>query len=702
MKRTLANGQVVDRYWMLYSPSQNSIFCFVCRLFGSHDTTNVFVTIGLSNFHNITRDIQQHESSKNHSLNELAYKGRCRESKVHTIDDSILNQSEIEREYWKSILKRIVVVIKFLGSRGLPFRGADQTCGSIRNGNFLGILDLLSKFDPLLASHIAKYGNKGRGIFYLSSYVAEFSLSPFELTFTLGRASYLSDTICDEFINLIGTKVLNAILTEIREAKYFSISVDSTPDVSHSDQLVFCVRYVKNGTPIERFLQFVHINQHKAEYLTNTVVNFMSKNSINLADCRGQSYDNASNMAGKYSGLQQRILELNKFAVFLPCASHSLNLVGAAAVSTNHAAVSFFSFLESIYSFFVVSSSRWDLLQNALESDQLVLKRSTGTRWSAKVNSVNALNGNIKTVKGVLLQLINDDNLQTDAINKVKAAGLLGELCNFENILMLKIWYAILVKFEMVNKTLQKSDLDLSVAVKLYKSLICHCENLITQFDDFFYEAKSMFVELDAEQHTLKSRSTITLDNMDEKKNSLETTIFTPVIETLISHLKIRMDCYVQADEKFSFLTKLDQLDSNQISTACQTIASFYTDDIDEKELISECLMAKNYFFTDSTTFVSHRSLYSRIIEDDVQTVFPNIEIILRIFLSLFVTNVPDERAFSKLKLIKNILRNSLTDEKLNLLSLMSIEHEILDSLDLDEIIEEFVLLKNRRKIKSD
>lgn len=247
---------------MLYSPSENSIYCFVCRLFGSHKTNSVFVTIGFSNFHNINRDIKLHENSQNHNLNELTYKTRLKESRTHTIDANILNQSENEREYWKSILKRIVAVIKFLGSRGLAFRGTDQKCGSIRNGNLLGILDLLSEFDPLLAAHIAKYGNKGKGIttieHILNSYVAELSLSAFELTFTLGRASYLSDTICDEFINLIGSKVLNAILNEIRKAKYFSISVDSTPDVSHCDQLVFCVRYVKNGAPVERFLQFIH------------------------------------------------------------------------------------------------------------------------------------------------------------------------------------------------------------------------------------------------------------------------------------------------------------------------------------------------------------------------------------------------------------------------------------------------------------
>lgn len=80
---------------------------------------------------------------QNHILNELAYKTRSNETITLTLDTSVLNQVANEREYWKSVLNRIVAVIKLLG--GLPFRGADQTCGSIRNGNFLGILlDLLT------------------------------------------------------------------------------------------------------------------------------------------------------------------------------------------------------------------------------------------------------------------------------------------------------------------------------------------------------------------------------------------------------------------------------------------------------------------------------------------------------------------------------------------------------------------------------
>lgn len=150
-------------------------------------------------------------------------------------------------------------------------------------------------------------------------------------------------------------------------------------------------------------------------------------------------------------------------------------------------------------------------------------------------------------------------------------------------------------------------------------------------------------------------------------------------------------------DSKFSFLIQLKELDLSDISTACQNIAAFYENDVEEKESIPECEIAKQYFFVDPSTTCSHASMYSQIMKDELQTIFPNIAIILRIFLCLFVTNIPDERSFSKLKYIKDSLRNRMNEEKLNAFALMSIENEILESIDLDNVIDEFVLLKNRK-----
>ncbi len=55
----------------------------------------------------------------------------------------------------------MVVVIKALASRGLPFRGRNEIFGSINNGNYMLMLETISVFDPFLADHIRKFGNPG-------------------------------------------------------------------------------------------------------------------------------------------------------------------------------------------------------------------------------------------------------------------------------------------------------------------------------------------------------------------------------------------------------------------------------------------------------------------------------------------------------------------------------------------------------------
>lgn len=241
--------------------------------------------------------------------------------------------------------------MKFLGSRGLAFRGSNQRFDSNQNGNYLGILEL-SEYDPLLKNHIAQFGNKGSG-----------------------HASYLSANICNEFILLVASRIEQKIIDEIRDAKYYSLSVDSTPNVSHTDQLDFCVRYVENGAPVEHFLSFIPIEEHTAESLSDVVIKFLKDKIIDIMDGRGQSYDNAYHMSGNYNGLKEKIMGINKCAIFVPCAAHSFNLVGKNAIEKDVKATAFFDLLESLYSFFVYSTYRWDKLKSAFLflNDQLVL-----------------------------------------------------------------------------------------------------------------------------------------------------------------------------------------------------------------------------------------------------------------------------------------------------------------------------------------
>ena len=205
------------------------------------------------------------------------------------VNHSFLMQIDKEEVYRRAVLKRVVAVVKFLCERGLSLREGNKAFGSPQNGNFEGLLELLEQFDDFLADHIRRFGNFVRGM--------------------------LSSTICNEFVQLVAKEVTTKIANEITKAKYYSITVEFTPDVTHVDQLILMIMYVQDdGTIVDRFLKFIDSNgQHDVESITNHILRTLTEYDINLNNCRGQSYDNASNLSGKYIGVQARLKALNFF-----------------------------------------------------------------------------------------------------------------------------------------------------------------------------------------------------------------------------------------------------------------------------------------------------------------------------------------------------------------------------------------------------
>lgn len=70
---------------------------------------------------------------------------------------------------------------------------------------------------------------------------------------------------------------------------------------------------------------------------------------------------------------------------------------------------------------------------------------------------------------------------------------------------------------------------------------------------------------------------------------------------------------------------------------------------------------------------------------------------ICRLALTAPVSVATNERTFSKLKLIKNHLRSTMTDNRLDSLMLLSIEKDILDTVDISKIATQWFSIKQRR-----
>jgi len=88
--------------------------------------------------------------------------------------------------------------------------------------------------------------------------------------------------------------------------------------------------------------------------------------------------------------------------------------------------------------------------------------------------------------------------------------------------------------------------------------------------------------------------------------------------------------------------------------------------------------------------------MYELLYVDKLFAIFPNVEIAF--FFTILPTNCSGERSFSQLSLIKNVHRSTVSQRKLNEYSVMCIKNELLQSININDIVDNFVLKKVRRK----
>ncbi|XP_065662990.1 uncharacterized protein LOC136085596 [Hydra vulgaris] len=146
------------------------------------------------------------------------------------------------------------------------------------------------------------------------------------------------------------------------------------------------IRYVRISdetcTIKESFVDFIESHQKTGKGLATEITVKLEKGGLNISNCRGQGYDNGANMSGKYNGVKAHIHSLNESARFVPCAAHTLNLVGVHAAEGN-----------------------------------------SDTRWSTKKEAITPLHRQIKDVLQVLESIIH--NPITNAVTVSSAKELL-------------------------------------------------------------------------------------------------------------------------------------------------------------------------------------------------------------------------------------------------------------------------------------
>ena len=123
--------------------------------------------MGLMIGHIFMEDLE-HETSSDHVLNMTTwYDLRNNLEKGRGIDKAAQRQLEKEKEHWRKVLFRIVAIVKFLAKHSIAFRGHNSKLYDDSNGNFLGLIEMLAEFDPVIQEHVRRIMNEETHVHYL-------------------------------------------------------------------------------------------------------------------------------------------------------------------------------------------------------------------------------------------------------------------------------------------------------------------------------------------------------------------------------------------------------------------------------------------------------------------------------------------------------------------------------------------------------
>ena len=284
------------------------------------------------------------------------------------------------------------------------------------------------------------------------------------------------------------------------------------------------------------------------------------------------------------------------------------------------------------------------------------------------------------------------------------------ELGQYDFIVAVAIWYEVLYAANLVSKQMQEKDMLIDVAIKKVKGLISFFEGYReTGFLQALESAKEIAVEMDIGTTFTKKRKITRKRHHDENPEDTNIATMSPeelfrieyfntLIDQAIVSLETRFEQYKEYQKNFGFLftsETLRSLDNQSLKSSCDNLEAVLKkdekSDIDAKELYMELKFLQDFIPEERMGPVE----ILRFLKE--HGCFPNATIAYRVLLTIPVTVASAERSFSKLKLLKTYLRSTMTQERLNDLAIIALEGELLEKIDYEHIIEDFISKNTKR-----
>ena len=96
----------------------------------------------------------------------------------------------------------------------------------------------------------------------------------------------------NEILKIMSHSVLQRIATSLQSAKFLTVMVDETTDVSNKEQVVICFQWI--GSNMEAHEEFIGLHEVESTQVTvlySVVCDILMKLNLSVAKLRGQCYD---------------------------------------------------------------------------------------------------------------------------------------------------------------------------------------------------------------------------------------------------------------------------------------------------------------------------------------------------------------------------------------------------------------------------
>ncbi len=664
--------------WLHYVEEQDKVLCHTCarafhlKQISSTKIETSFIKDGYSNWKDATTKssgFTKHQNSDCHreSVERLI-------SLPDTIRDVGEHLSEVHEESKVENRRKLLSILsnlRFLARQGLALRGD----GDEKNSNFMQLFWLMESKDDA-ERWLSRKTNK-----------------------------YTSANIQNELLKVMGLQLLRDIASCIHQSSFFSIMADETTDNSNREQVVVCIRWIDDAlVPRESFVGFQQVDCINAATIGCVIKDTLLRMNVALGKCRGQCYDGCSTMSGSKNGVVQLIKREEPRALYTHCYGHALNLACSDSIKRSKVMKDALDTTHEITKLVKKSPKRdaqLEKIQNEFASDEgnvPNIRLLCPTRWTVRAQALESIISNYFTLQELWTWALDHCS---DSEMKARIRGVQLHMTTFDFFYGLVLGQTLLQHADSLSETLQTMSMSAADAQKIASMTLktLHTIRSDDHFSLFWDRVTQMASAKDVNDPKLPRQRKaprrydegLASPEFENCPRDMYRRIYYEALDLLITSISDRFNqpdyaTYIQCEELLLKAAKGKAYESE-----LQHVTVFYGSDFSLPIFRCHLTTFTSTFTSDGSITLNDVIAFLRSLSPAQQNLMSSVITLAKLILVMPATNASSERSFSALRRVKNYLRSTMTQSRLNHLMLLHIHKEQSDQLNLVSIANQFV-----------